>query len=249
MDLQTLWLFSLLSALLLSPVTGFAAEWGSVEGRFLAAEDVENPPPRLQAAGPNCRIPFVPDDSLVIHPENRGLANVFIYLAKAPQDIHPELAEIPEGDVAFRTQNCRFIPHALAVRTGQSVNCTNPDIKAYQLRVSPVRSDGMVFLLNAGDAVGQDVKLKFAETLPVKVTCDIHPWMSAYWVVTDHPYVGITDADGKFKMENLPVGEHSFRVWHERQGYLNRSYKVTVEAGKTTVLNVEKVSAAKLSRK
>ena len=68
-------------------------------------------------------------------------------------------------------------------------------------------------------------------------------------MVTDHPYVGITDADGKFKIENLPVGEHSFRVWHERQGYLNRSYKVTVEAGKTTVLNVEKVSAAKLSRK
>lgn len=249
MNLQTLRTFSLLIALLLSPMTGYAAEWGSVEGQFIAAEDVENPPPLLQAAGPTCRIPFVPDDSLVIHPENRGLANVFIYLSKAPQEVHPDLAQTPKKKLAFNTQNCRFTPHAMAVRTGQIMNCTNTDKTAYGLHISPVKSDGIAFLLKAGDSVGQDVKLQFAETLPVKVTCDIHVWMSAYWVVTDHPYVAITDADGKFKIENLPVGEHSFRVWHERQGYLNRDYKVKIEAGKTNVLKVETISAAKLAQK
>jgi hypothetical protein len=84
--------------------------------------------------------------------------------------------------------------------------------------------------------------------LPLKVTCDIHSWMNAYWVVTDHPYAAVSDADGKFKIENLPAGEHTFRVWHERQGYLNREYKVTVKAG-ANKLDPVKVPAAKLAKK
>lgn len=249
MSLRTFWALSLLIALLVRPLTGFTAEWGSIEGQFIAAEDVENPPPLLKAAGPTCRIPFVPDDSLVIHPENRGLANVIVYLPKAPHEVHPDLAQAPQEKLTFSTQNCRFLPHVLAVRTGQPVNCTNPDKTAYGVHISPVKSAAMVIHPKAGDPVGQDVKIEVAETLPVKVTCDVHPWMSAFWVVTDHPYVAVTDADGKFKIANLPAGEHSFRVWHERQGYLNRAYKVKVEAGKTNILKVEEVPAAKLSRK
>lgn len=249
MDFQRLKTFSQVIVLVMSPLTGFAGEWGSVEGQFIAAKDVENPPPLLKAAGPACRIPFVPDDSLVIHSENRGLANVIVYLPKAPQQVHPNLAQTPKEKLTFTVQNCRFTPHVLAVRTGQPVNCTNPDKTAYQLHTNPVKSERVVFDLRAGDLVGQDVKFDFAETLPVNVVCGVHPWMISFWMVTDHPYVAVTDADGKFKIENLPVGEHKFRVWHERQGYLNREYKVKIAAGKTNVLKVEEIPAAKLSRK
>jgi hypothetical protein len=29
-----------------------------------------------------------------------------------------------------------------------------------------------------------------------------------------------TDRDGRFTIQNLPVGQHVFRLWHERAGYL-----------------------------
>jgi hypothetical protein len=29
-----------------------------------------------------------------------------------------------------------------------------------------------------------------------------------------------SDGDGRFTIENLPVGAHVFRLWHERAGYL-----------------------------
>lgn len=29
-----------------------------------------------------------------------------------------------------------------------------------------------------------------------------------------------TDKDGRFAIENLPVGRHEFRLWHERAGSL-----------------------------
>jgi hypothetical protein len=44
--------------------------------------------------------------------------------------------------------------------------------------------------------------------------------MSAYWMVTDHPYVAVTDADGRFRIENLPAGKHQFVVWQEKAGYV-----------------------------
>jgi hypothetical protein len=56
------------------------------------------------------------------------------------------------------------------------------------------------------------------EKAPTKVECNIHPWMSAYVMVFNHPYVGISDGDGKIKIEKLPAGVPlDFKIWHENQ--------------------------------
>jgi len=73
--------------------------------------------------------------------------------------------------------------------------------------------------------------------LPIQVKCDLHSWMQAYWLVLDHPYSAITQADGTFEIKDLPVGTHQFRVWHERVGYLERSLKVKIKDGQTTQLD------------
>ena len=68
----------------------------------------------------------------------------------------------------------------------------------------------------------------------------------AYWLVLDHPYAAATDAKGNFTIKNLPVGDHEFRVWHERAGYLDRKYKVTVAAGDNPALAPIQVDPAQL---
>lgn len=87
--------------------------------------------------------------------------------------------------------------------------------------------------------------MKVAESLPTQIKCDIHPWMSAYVLVLDHPYAAVTDQYGKFKIENLPAGELEFRYWHERPGYVEKSVKIKIEAGTTKDLGTIKVPAAK----
>ena len=52
----------------------------------------------------------------------------------------------------------------------------------------------------------------------------------------------VTDADGKFKLENLPEGDLNVTIWHERVGYIkdpdgNKSFKVTISSDKTTELD------------
>lgn len=44
--------------------------------------------------------------------------------------------------------------------------------------------------------------------------------MRGWLVLRDNPYMAVTDADGRFAIKNLPVGEHEFVLWHERIGYL-----------------------------
>ena len=72
------------------------------------------------------------------------------------------------------------------------------------------------------------IQLDEPEKVPVK--CDTHEWMSGVIVVMDHPYFAKTDAKGAFRLSDVPAGEYTLAVWHERLG--EKSAKVKVEPGK-----------------
>jgi hypothetical protein len=67
-----------------------------------------------------------------------------------------------------------------------------------------------------------------AEKLPVRIKSDIHPWMSAWVLPLDHPWAAVTDEEGRFELPELPPGEYTFKVWHEKAGYIDRQLVVTV---------------------
>ena len=69
-----------------------------------------------------------------------------------------------------------------------------------------------------------------------------------YWLIVDHPYAALTDKDGWFSIDNLPVGEHQFKIWHERVGYVESKYKVTVSAGDPIDLPVIKLDITRLQK-
>jgi len=83
------------------------------------------------------------------------------------------------------------------------------------------------------------------EIRPFPVKCDMHTWMSAYWLVLDHPYAAVSDADGRFKIIDLPAGRYDFMVWHERAGLIRRDLKVNVTADQTTEIGTISVAAEK----
>ena len=71
--------------------------------------------------------------------------------------------------------------------------------------------------------------------------CNIHDWMMAHVLVVKTPYFAVTDKNGRFSIPQLPAGDHEFRIWQERVGYVNepdqaimgRKWTVTIEPGKT----------------
>ena len=228
-------------------------EYGSITGQFVLEGDA---PPREIAVkagapvnnAPICSAADIPSDSLIIDPETSGIADIFIYLPKA-EKIHPKLKESAQKEVIFDQKGCRFIPHALFARTDQVVRVKSADNCAHNTKTNPLRNQAVNFALTPNDREGVEVKNKVAEKLPIEVQCNIHNWMSARWLILDHPYAAISDGKGKFTIADLPAGEHELLIWQEKAGYVERKYKVTVVGGKTTDLGTIKVPIAKFADK
>ncbi|MCR9199676.1 MAG: carboxypeptidase regulatory-like domain-containing protein [Planctomycetaceae bacterium] len=221
-----------------SPVS--ASEWGSVTGQFVLEGTV---PPRqlLHRRGADvkdaecCSKESLYHEDLVVDAKTRGIANVFVYLYRAPRRVHPDQIDT-EAVARLKIKGCRYEPHAMVVQAGQSLEFSSQDSALHNPHPFPLRNQASGILLGTQPAVRQPGigtmwPTSVREPLPIPIKCDIHPWMMSYVLITDHPYAVVTDAQGRFTIENLPVGEHEFRVWHERTGYLDRKWNVTVKPG------------------
>jgi len=225
----------------LSPAAVSAAGWGSVTGRFVYDGEAPKRTVQREKGDPAVKDPAVCaatdhlNNDLVVNPENKGIANVFMYMRRA-KDIHPDLKESKEKTVVFDQKGCTFKPHALIVRTDQKVIVKSDDPVAHNTHTFPIKNQAVNFILAPNDREGKEVENVIPEILPMQVKCDIHPWMTAYWFVVDHPYAIVSDEDGKFTIENLPEGKNEFRIWQEKAGYLDRKFTVNVKAGETVDL-------------
>ena len=157
----------------------------------------------------------------------RRLANVLVQLKGGLPRTDDAL---PGTAVEFDQSGCWFSPHAFALRVGQTLRVLNPDgtlhtVHAYS-RVNPDFIDAMPRFRTALERV-----FAKAEPTPFVVKCEVHPWMSAWVAVFDHPYYFVTGRDGSFRIGNLPAGTYELELWHERLPV--QTHTVTVGAGES----------------
>lgn len=114
-------------------------------------------------------------------------------------------------------EHCRFVPRVLPVLRGTTINVLSRDRLTHQLRFARVDADAPAVEIRTMDA-GQVVPSEqIAERTGLVEARDEHrPWVRGYVAVFDHPYFGVTDAHGAFKIESLPPGTYTLKVWHER---------------------------------
>jgi hypothetical protein len=46
------------------------------------------------------------------------------------------------------------------------------------------------------------------------VSCDIHPSMTAFVIVTAAPFLAVADSQGNFALDAIPEGFYAARVWN-----------------------------------
>lgn len=169
------------------------------------------------------------DESLVVDKEG-GLANVLVWLdAKiAAPKVHPDYVKSAEAKIALNSRGCRFAPHVLTLRTTQTLTLLNSDPIVHNARFDGMLNESFNLLLPPDGAL--DRRVPKPERLPARVNCSIHPWRGAFLLIQDHPYMAVSDSRGQLEVSNLPVGKHTFVVWHEKAGYLR-----TVDKGGKSV--------------
>jgi len=103
------------------------------------------------------------------------------------------------------------VPHVLAIMAGTTVDFPNSD-RTYHNVFSLSRA--RTFDLGRY-AAGHSKSVRFDRPGIVRVFCDIHSHMSAFILVFGHPYFALTDADGRYRIENVPAGTYTVAVWNE----------------------------------
>lgn len=155
----------------------------------------------------------IKDDS-ILKSESGGLANVFISIRSGlnPKAVYPA----PTEPVVLDQTGCVYSPHVYAVRVGQPFQILNSDPFLHNVNGMPKLN---AKFNNGMPTKGSQIEKKFTKAEDgFRIKCDVHPWMSAYVWVVDHPYFAFTDANGKFNIPNLPYGEYVVEIQHEKLG-------------------------------
>jgi len=195
-----------------------AARPGSIRGRV----DVRRP------AAPVERRPGVAELGT---PAGRDIPNLLrsvVYLESAPRGAF----ESSEGGRAVMDQrNETFVPHVLAITTGTTVDFPNSDRFYHN-----VFSLSKIHPFDLGRyAAGSSRPVRFDRAGIVRVFCDIHSHMNAYILVFNHPFFAMTDAEGRYRIDNVPPGTYGVIAWNE--GTSSETRPITVPDGGTAELD------------
>ena len=162
-------------------------------------------------------------DEPVVVGKDAGLANTFVYIQSG---LEGKKFEPVQEAVTLDQRGCMFVPRVIAIRAGQTLNLRNSDSVSHN--VHPMPKENREWNQQQSPQT-PDIQHRFARPeIMIPVKCNVHSWMHAYIGVVEHPYFAVTGADGRFAFGNVPPGDYTIAVWHERLG--NQSQPVHVDA-------------------
>ncbi|HEV8202536.1 MAG TPA: carboxypeptidase regulatory-like domain-containing protein [Candidatus Polarisedimenticolia bacterium] len=205
---------------------GQAIGTASITGRVSAAGKLPPRRPITMTADPGCKHPegeALSDDLLV--GGDGSVQNVWVRVVSGLGD---RAFSPPAEPVALDQHGCTFTPHAVTAQTGQTIAFHNGDTVAHNVHALPKTNAGFNMTVPPN---GKPSEKSFAKPEPVRVKCDIHPWMGSWVFVNDTPFQALTGTDGRYEIKGLPAGTYEVEAWHERLGTTKQT--VTVGDGES----------------
>ena len=186
-------------------------------------------PPAVKVIGGDCCPGSTPvlDESMGVNGDGT-LRNVVVYIKNGPN-----LALPAPQDRVLAQKNCEYVPHVLALLTGQNLVITNHDPTLHNVLIEGDANPGD----NFGEMQGFTHAVHFNQPDLVRFKCQVHPWMTAYAYVFDHPCFAVTGEDGKFEIDHLPPGTYTLVAWQEKM--LSQEMQVTVSGDKPCEVKIE----------
>ena len=144
----------------------------------------------------------------------------------------------PADPVVLDQNGCIYHPHVLGMVAGQELLIKNSDATMHNIHSRPKVNKEFNFAM---PKVVKEKKASFAtsEADPFYIKCDVHPWMKAWVLVSDHPYFAVTDTNGNFSIDGIPAGTYEVVCWQEKfsgkkKNPILLNATVTISDGETT---------------
>lgn len=168
-----------------------------------------------------------PDESLEV--KDGGVKNAVVWFpgVPIPKDFKPPRQKLDQ-------QGCQFVPHVIAAPHEAGLDVVNDDKALHNVRAQA----GDVKLFNwAMPIPGHVIPTRLRKEGTFKVSCDVHPWMTAWLLVLPTTAYAITDEIGAYRIEGVHPGRHKVKIWQERLG--EKDAEVEIVAGKDASLDVQ----------
>lgn len=186
---------------------------GTITGVAVWKGDVpELPPIEIDADTSMCG-EEVASQALQVNPKNNGVRYVLVYLERV------EKGKAPADKYWLNMVNCQFTAHIFPFVRSQVMAMVNHDSFFHNPHFF---NSKQASLLNVPmPDPGLEISHKFLRTPlqnekgVMRLQCDVHNNMNAYWAGFDHPYFTVTDVDGKFVISGVPAGKYTLVAWHE----------------------------------
>jgi plastocyanin len=165
----------------------------------------------------------VPNEMLALGSGNT-MGNILVWVSKGL----PSGKTFPANKtpVQLDQRGCQYVPHVMGIMVGQPYKILNSDGVLHNIhtlpKVNPSFNKGMPASMKETTTTFDKPEAVF------HIKCDVHPWMSAYVAVFNHPFYSVTSTDGKFNISGLDPGTYEITAWHEKLG--TRTASVTVAA-------------------
>ena len=119
---------------------------------------------------------------------------------------------VPEETALMDQAGTAFWPKLLVVRPGQPVDFKNSEDVLHNVHV--IDSETRETEFNVATPVVGAYRHVFEREGAYDVSCNIHPSMAAYVIVTAAPFFAVADSEGTFALEAVPEGTYVVRVWN-----------------------------------
>ncbi len=153
----------------------------------------------------------VTDPSLTV--TNGRVANVVAWVKSG---LEGKTFPVPTTPVRIDQKGCLFEPRIATTMVGQPIEFRNSDPEPHNVHGKPQIVDSWNFMISRQGATRSLTFNK--EEVAVPIGCDIHPWMTGFVAVTRTPYAGVSGKDGIVSLGNLPPGNYTIGLWHEKLG-------------------------------
>ena len=120
---------------------------------------------------------------------------------------------------------CRFMPRVQVIPAGQTVDIVNSDGILHNIHTWPKNNAP---INKAQPKFRKVMQETFEKPDLVRITCDVHSWMTGWLIVAEHPYYAMSAANGSFSISGVPAGTYTVNYWHETLG--EKTAQVTVPA-------------------
>ncbi len=157
---------------------------------------------------------------LVLDREGRPLRDAVVIAESAQSGPRPT----PPAEVTVVQEKMKFVPAVSAVHLSTKVRFTNQDTWDHHVKGGVIQSgnryakpeEGYAFRLagRKNDRPVSTAVQSYTELGPQLLGCHLHGSMQGHVYVTDSPWSGVSDGEGKVELLSVPYGPVRVRVWH-----------------------------------